>query len=288
MKKSSGNIKKKKKKTLFSLWRDVWVPVFLVVAILVIKTIISDLNEIRDNRSEAFSAYINALSEIWLLDRQESVSVEYNEDGSMKEEMELIGRIEKIHTGGFTGLYIILRDRDGNVIGKTTQPEDEVDMWDETYMQDLLEGKEPEGKMVSESTSIGGDYGDEKSCIYYQGLAGMDYRREFSFQWGGNQYTLLMATKKVMNSYERDYMIETAVKGLIFSLLFSFILAFYFYRIYKKEIKLQKQQRDFSNALAHDLKTPLMVISGYAENLAENICPEKSGHYIEEIKSNVA
>lgn len=248
------------------------------------------MNEIRDDQSEIFSDYTNVLSKALLPDSQESVSVEYNEDGSMKEEMELIERIEKISAGGFTDLYIILSDQDGNVIGKTTQSEDEVvvwNEWDETYMQDLLEGKEPEGKKESELISIGGDYG-EKSCIYYQGLSGMDYRREFSFRLGDNQYTLLMATKKVMNSYERDYMIETAVIGLIFSLVFSFILAFYFYRIYKKEIKLQKQQRDFSNALAHDLKTPLMAISGYAENLAENICPEKSGHYIEEIKSNVA
>ena len=184
MKKSCGNIKKKKKKTLFSLWRDVWLPVFFVVAILVIKTIISDLNEIRDDQSEIFSDYTNVLSKAWLPDSQESVSVEYNEDGSMKEEMKLIERIEKISASGFTDLYIILSDQDGNVIGKTTQSEDEVvvwNEWDETYMQDLLEGKEPEGKKESELISIGGDYG-EKSCIYYQGLSGMDYRREFSFR----------------------------------------------------------------------------------------------------------
>ena len=290
MKKGYKRIKKKKKKTLFSLWRDVWVSIFLVVVILVIKTIISDLNEIRDDKSDTFSNYTNVLREAWLPTGQESVSVECNEDGSMKEEMALIECIEKIPASGFTDLYIILRDQNGNVIWKTTQPEDEAGMWgewDETYMQALLEGKQPEGKMVSEMTSFGGDYGDEKSCIYYQGLAGMDYRRECSFRLGNNQYTLLMATKKVMNSYERDYIIETVMKGLIFSLAFSFILAFYFNRIYKKEIALQKQQRDFSNALAHDLKTPLMAISGYAENLAGNICPEKSGHYIEGIQSNV-
>lgn len=76
--------------------------------------------------------------------------------------------------------------------------------------------------------------------------------------------------------------------GLLFTIVFALIVAANFYRIYKKEIMLQKRQRDFSNALAHDLKTPLMAISGYTENLAENIHPEKKEHYIDGIQSNIS
>ena len=76
--------------------------------------------------------------------------------------------------------------------------------------------------------------------------------------------------------------------GTIFTMLFALAVAANFHRIYKKERMLQERQRDFSNALAHDLKTPMMVISGYAENLAEQTHPEKQAHYIAGIQSNIS
>jgi signal transduction histidine kinase len=42
-----------------------------------------------------------------------------------------------------------------------------------------------------------------------------------------------------------------------------------------------------TNALAHDLKTPLSIISGYAQNLQENIHTEKREHYAAHIQANV-
>jgi len=42
-----------------------------------------------------------------------------------------------------------------------------------------------------------------------------------------------------------------------------------------------------TNKLAHDLKSPLMVISGYAENLQSGVSPDKNKHYISAILDNV-
>lgn len=42
-----------------------------------------------------------------------------------------------------------------------------------------------------------------------------------------------------------------------------------------------------TNALAHDLKTPLSIISGYAQNLKANIHTEKLEHYAAHIQFNV-
>ena len=47
----------------------------------------------------------------------------------------------------------------------------------------------------------------------------------------------------------------------------------------KKQIAQEERLRTISNAMAHELKTPLFIIGGYSENLMENINDEKRNHY---------
>ncbi len=54
-------------------------------------------------------------------------------------------------------------------------------------------------------------------------------------------------------------------------------------RTYKKREALEEMRRDFTNAVAHELKTPLGVIRGFAENLMENTVEEKREYYLERI-----
>lgn len=67
----------------------------------------------------------------------------------------------------------------------------------------------------------------------------------------------------------------------------SFLITFYFYRIYQARYLLEQYRRNTSNALAHDLKTPLMAISGYAENLRANVHTEKKDYYADAIANSV-
>jgi signal transduction histidine kinase len=73
---------------------------------------------------------------------------------------------------------------------------------------------------------------------------------------------------------------------LIFSAA-AFILATQTYKIYKKRAELDRYRSETTNALAHDLKTPLSIISGYAQNLIENIHTEKREYYAGNINANV-
>lgn len=66
------------------------------------------------------------------------------------------------------------------------------------------------------------------------------------------------------------------------------ILASQTYRTYRKQAELDKQRRETTNALAHDLKTPLSIISGYAQNLLENVHTEKRESYASGIQANVS
>ncbi len=77
--------------------------------------------------------------------------------------------------------------------------------------------------------------------------------------------------------------------AVIFSvLLLTFLIARHYYRSYRERIQAEEYYRNTSNALAHDLKTPLMAISGYAEIMQENAYPEKRNYYAEGILKNVA
>jgi hypothetical protein len=51
----------------------------------------------------------------------------------------------------------------------------------------------------------------------------------------------------------------------------------------KKQIEQEERLRTVTNSMAHQLKTPLFVIGGYAENLAENVNTDKRTHYAQVI-----
>lgn len=57
------------------------------------------------------------------------------------------------------------------------------------------------------------------------------------------------------------------------------IIAHQFKKIYKEQLELETYRKETTDALAHDLKTPLAVISGNAQNLQENVQNNKREHY---------
>ncbi|MHC1722209.1 MAG: sensor histidine kinase [Aminipila sp.] len=65
------------------------------------------------------------------------------------------------------------------------------------------------------------------------------------------------------------------------------ILSAQTYKTYKKREELEMHRKETTKALAHDLKTPLSIISGYAQNLIENIRTEKREYYAANIQANV-
>lgn len=59
------------------------------------------------------------------------------------------------------------------------------------------------------------------------------------------------------------------------------------YAVLSAHYEIEDRRRDITNKLAHDLKSPLMVISGYAENLESGVDPDKNAHYASAILENV-
>ena len=67
-------------------------------------------------------------------------------------------------------------------------------------------------------------------------------------------------------------------------LVLSLLIAKIRYVQYCKEFELNEYRKNLTASLAHDLKTPLASISGYAENLLENVHTEKRESYANSIR----
>lgn len=69
--------------------------------------------------------------------------------------------------------------------------------------------------------------------------------------------------------------------------ILTLCIAWSYYKLYKKQQAMEAAYSQKVNALAHSLKTPMMVISGYSENFLAEIEVEKRMHYAEKILENV-
>lgn len=54
-------------------------------------------------------------------------------------------------------------------------------------------------------------------------------------------------------------------------------------KISRQRSAMEEMRRDFTNAMAHELKTPLSIIRGFAENLLEHHMEEKRDYYLTQI-----
>ena len=67
----------------------------------------------------------------------------------------------------------------------------------------------------------------------------------------------------------------------------TLFIALSYYKLHKRQKAMETAYSQKVNALAHNLKTPMMVISGYSENFLAEIQTGKRVHYAEKILENV-
>lgn len=66
----------------------------------------------------------------------------------------------------------------------------------------------------------------------------------------------------------------------VLTLLAALLLAWF---ISSSQFRALRRERDLTNAVAHELKTPLSLVRSYAEGLSEDIAPEKHDEYLDVI-----
>lgn len=106
----------------------------------------------------------------------------------------------------------------------------------------------------------------------------------------GTSYIIQYAKKiHLLEECGTELIIGTAIIFAFF-LAIAFILCVMIWRTVKFQMIQEQKRIDLTNALAHDIKTPLFIISGYAQNLKANINNESKERYAERIigKTNEA
>ena len=127
----------------------------------------------------------------------------------------------------------------------------------ETRLENLVGDRLPSDYWVG-STMGGSGYAQVGSVAPYDGLVsatGVAYR------------PALMAIHDLISLY-------------VITLLFTLLLAWFTARAQARSLQ---RERDLTNAVAHELKTPLALLRSYAEGLQEDIAPEKRAQYLDVI-----
>lgn len=101
------------------------------------------------------------------------------------------------------------------------------------------------------------------------------------------EYTLYCASVTATWPSQQRVLICLGLVILAVMVVLTLFIARSYYKIYKKQQALEEAYSQKVNALAHDLKTPMMVISGYSENFLAEIQTGKKTHYAEKILENV-
>lgn len=70
---------------------------------------------------------------------------------------------------------------------------------------------------------------------------------------------------------------------LVIIAVLTFVLSKGLYKTYEKQIQLEKNRRELTSAIAHELKTPLGIIKSYGESIKENISESKKDYYLDVI-----
>lgn len=103
------------------------------------------------------------------------------------------------------------------------------------------------------------------------------------------EQTVALLSASSIDLFE-DYKGKLLIGGIgifLFSVLVAILLAYVSYVRLRSLYALEDYRKTLTNTMAHDLKSPLMSISGYAENLRDNLNTEKQTYYSQAILNNV-
>ena len=107
--------------------------------------------------------------------------------------------------------------------------------------------------------------------------------------WGGEQELLLATAREVNNLKACAPTLLTAAFGsLAVFLAAAFLLSGQLWKTEERQRRLEEERRELTAALAHDLKTPLAAIQGYAELLEQGSAPEREEAYRAGLRAQTA
>ena len=160
----------------------------------------------------------------------------------------------------------------------TTNKEEILEKINQTYIASLRD-------LPKEVLHDDYNFRDTNRSLYYQdGIDLIPFRGE---TW--ELYHFVCINPRLV-CFEFPYPVAFVIYGpfvLLALVIMALIWSVISYLIYSKRFEITAYRRNLTGALAHDLKTPLAVIYGNAENLRTHTHPENSDEYADCIMENV-
>ena len=161
---------------------------------------------------------------------------------------------------------------------KTRDSGEWIQMYDR--MLQLAEGRD------NKTFSLGA-YGDDNTIFHYYLECGWYLSDDFYGYPEEGKFLIFIWSYYPLREAMQELTPTYAATGMLM-LLMSAILAFALLRVWRKQERVEQARRDTTAALAHELKTPLSVLSATAELLSNDMAQDKRAHYLDVIRQQAA
>ena len=132
-----------------------------------------------------------------------------------------------------------------------------------------------------------GAYGDDNTIFHYYLECGWYLSDDFYGYPEDGKFLIFIWSYYPLREAMQELTPTYAATGMLM-LLMSAILAFALLRVWRKQERVEQARRDTTAALAHELKTPLSVLSATAELLSDDMAQDKRAHYLDVIRQQAA
>lgn len=109
------------------------------------------------------------------------------------------------------------------------------------------------------------------------------YKEDYTVQIGERTCDLTLISECRPWAAAMDYMKYVYLAGFFLMLTCAGTVIMVISGQEAQRAQMEENQRDFINAMAHEMKTPLGIIRGFSENLLEDTVAEKREYYLQQI-----
>lgn len=158
----------------------------------------------------------------------------------------------------------------------------------EEALKELSDAHLGTGHYGSTEFDMGSSWSEGSPFFYFLNGKMIFVRCAYVMDGAGHAYKVC-AYQTISDLFLGNYrfVIGLSIWVLFFAILLAFCTSYAEYGHSRYLLMTEDYRRTLMDSMAHDLKSPLMAISGYAENLSEHLYDDKREHYVQEIQKSV-
>lgn len=197
-----------------------------------------------------------------------------NENGSWPPDDVIEEKSREFYPAATDGMRFVENGKNSQSIFAYDLTDYGIDSEAEDTLDEFIRSTDPDDLRMADS------YGCLMTDAFYTDISDPAY--------GAGSYVLVTGWRYSFLRRFTGYIIGGSIGALVLAALIAYFTSRLTYADRKSQYEIFTARQETTRAMAHDLKTPLTSITGYAELLQEDIEPEKQQHYLEMISKNAA